>query len=152
MLYVVRHAKAGSRTKWVGDDRERPLTDAGLSGARTRRASGAAGHRPARQQPVPALRADAGTAGRGARHHRRPTSDWPRTSGSSARLALLAEVPDGSVLCSHGDVIPDTMGALERRGCRFAGEPDWRKASVWVLGRDASGAITHAAAWPPPDV
>ena len=31
-------------------------------------------------------------------------------------LELLAEVPDGAVLSSHGDIIPATMSALERRG------------------------------------
>ena len=29
MLYLVRHAKAGSRADWVGDDRLRPLTEGG---------------------------------------------------------------------------------------------------------------------------
>jgi len=73
-------------------------------------------------------------------------------TGFEGALALLAELPDGSVLCSHGDVIPDTIAALERRGCRFVGEPNFRKASVWVLTRDADGQIVEATAWPPPEV
>jgi 8-oxo-dGTP diphosphatase len=72
-------------------------------------------------------------------------------TGYDGALALLAELPDGSVLCSHGDVIPDTMGALQRRGCRFLTAADWRKASVWELTRGADGQILEASAWPPPD-
>ncbi len=60
-----------------------------------------------------------------------------------------AGLPDGSVLCSHGDVIPDTINALQRRGCRFMGEPQWGKASVWVLTRE-NGEIVEATAWAPP--
>ncbi len=72
--------------------------------------------------------------------------------GFDGALELLATLPEGSVLCSHGDVIPDTIGALERRGTTIAGTPEWRKASVWVLLREGAQGITRAAAWPPPDV
>ena len=72
--------------------------------------------------------------------------------GFEGALDLLESLPDGSVLCSHGDVIPDTMAALERRGCTFVGEPNWRKASVWVLTRNDAGQVIEATAWPPPEV
>ena len=55
------------------------------------------------------------------------------------------------MLCSHGDVIPDTMAALQRRGCLVVGEPDWRKATVWVLQRIEDGQVVEATAWPPPE-
>ena len=32
-FYVVRHAKAGSRERWNGDDRKRPLTKKGIKQA-----------------------------------------------------------------------------------------------------------------------
>jgi broad specificity phosphatase PhoE len=32
-LYFVRHAKAGSRTRWEGNDRERPLSKSGRNQA-----------------------------------------------------------------------------------------------------------------------
>jgi 8-oxo-dGTP diphosphatase len=72
-------------------------------------------------------------------------------TGFEGALALLSVLPDGSVLCSHGDVIPETIGALQRRGCRVAATPDWRKATVWVLTRSADGDFTEAHVWPPPD-
>jgi 8-oxo-dGTP diphosphatase len=62
---------------------------------------------------------------------------------------LLAEVPDGAVLCSHGDLIPETIQALVRRGMEVQGPPDWRKATVWVLKRKGDH-ITKGKVWPPP--
>mgnify|MGYP000656210102 FL=1 len=66
-------------------------------------------------------------------------------------LDLLAEVADGTVLCSHGDVVPDTIAALQRRGCRLLTGADWRKATVWTIERDADGTCTSAGVWGPPD-
>jgi 8-oxo-dGTP diphosphatase len=66
-------------------------------------------------------------------------------------LTLLDEVPDGAVLCSHGDVIPDLVHALVRRGTKVLTTPDWRKGAMWVL--DAPGAdrsIATARVEPPP--
>ncbi|HUF98178.1 MAG TPA: hypothetical protein VMM60_08605, partial [Ilumatobacter sp.] len=65
-------------------------------------------------------------------------------------LELLAEAPNDTVFCSHGDLIPDTLTALERRGTKIRTQPDWRKASTWVLKRNKHGEIVHATVWPPP--
>lgn len=63
----------------------------------------------------------------------------------------LAEELRGSpaVVCSHGDVIPDLLDALGRRGMRTKDEPRWQKASTWVLKRDGS-TFTKARYLPPP--
>ena len=53
------------------------------------------------------------------------------------------------MLCSHGDIIPGTVMALERRGMEITGVPDWRKASVWVLRRKGDG-YDRGKSWPPP--
>jgi len=66
-------------------------------------------------------------------------------------LELLATVPDSTALCSHGDVIPETLDALVRRGCEITTIPDWRKGSVWALERGSDGEIVSAEAWPPSD-
>jgi 8-oxo-dGTP diphosphatase len=70
-------------------------------------------------------------------------------AGFEGALELLAEVADGAVLCSHGDVIPETLDALLRRGMHVKTAPDWRKGTVWVLKRN-EGRITTATVWPPP--
>jgi 8-oxo-dGTP diphosphatase len=152
MLYLVRHAKAGSRSCWTDDDRQRPLTDAGrmqaemLADRLTDVAVGEFVSSPYVRcmQTIEPLAARCGTQ---VRADDRLAEDT-RFAGA---MELLGELPDGSVLCSHGDVIPETIAALERRGCRILTEPDWRKASIWVLARNADGVITDASAMPPPD-
>lgn len=66
-------------------------------------------------------------------------------------LELLGTVANLSVLCSHGDVIPATIDALVRRGMEVRGEPDWRKASTFVLHREGDQFVT-ADCWPPPGI
>ena len=151
MLYFVRHAKAGSRSDWVGDDRLRPLSSKGrvqseaLADRLADVANGALVSSPY-LRCIETLQPLAERLGGAVRADDRLAED----TGFSGALELLAELPDGSVLCSHGDVIPETIGALQRRGTTIVGEPDWRKASVWVLTRDAAGEFTSATAWPPP--
>lgn len=152
MLYLVRHAKAGDRAAWKGDDRLRPLSKEGrrqadsLARLLARLTTGELVSSPYERclqtvQPLSSVL-------------RQPVREDERlgeATGFEGALALLAELPDGSVLCSHGDVIPDTMAALQRRGCTIVGEPNWRKGSVWVLQRDSEGEVVEATAWPPPE-
>ena len=66
---------------------------------------------------------------------------------------MLTTVDDRAVLCSHGDVIPELISALERRGMVIKGEPNWRKGAIWVLSRAVEkreDGFTTAEAWPPP--
>jgi 8-oxo-dGTP diphosphatase len=152
MLYLVRHAKAGDRAAWKGDDRLRPLSKEGRRQADSlarRLARLTEGHivsSPYERclQTVHPLSSVLRLA---------VLEDERLSEGAAfeGALTLLGEVPDGSVLCSHGDVIPDTIAALQRRGCTITGEPDWRKASIWVLQRDVTGHVTEATAWPPPE-
>jgi 8-oxo-dGTP diphosphatase len=65
-------------------------------------------------------------------------------------LELLGEVGNGAVLCSHGDIVPDAIQALARRGMEVQTRPDWRKASIWVLKRKGD-RITKGRVWPPPN-
>jgi 8-oxo-dGTP diphosphatase len=152
MLYLVRHAKASSRSRWPADDRLRPLTDKGRaqsSSLADRLAPLATGElvsspylrcietlQPLAERIDGAVRADERLA---------------EETGFEGALALLGELPDGSVVCSHGDVIPETIGALQRRGCAILTEPDWRKASVWAITRSPDGSFTDASVWAPPD-
>lgn len=153
MLYLVRHAKAGSRHSFSGDDRLRPLTENGrLQAQALAPALAGAGVHTLLSSPylrcIETLQPTAKLIGAAV------ATDERLAEGRSylAVIDLLEAQPDGTALCSHGDVIPDTIAALDRRGCRFTSAPDWRKASVWVLGRNGDGEITSAHAWPPPDV
>jgi 8-oxo-dGTP diphosphatase len=155
VLFVVRHAKAGSRHEWDGDDdSQRPLTKPG------RRQAAALVER-LRAEPVtavwssPYLRCTQTVEPLAAALGLDVHTDARLGEGRSfeGALAVLREVPDGTVLCSHGDVIPDLLLALARRGTELRTPPDWRKASIWLLDApDAEGHVGTAAAEPPPDV
>lgn len=151
MLFIVRHAKAGNRSEWDSDDLSRPLTGKGrrqaiaIAEQLAPFATGSLLSSPSVRcvqtlEPLAALTSIAVVV----------DLKLAEGNGFQGALDLLATVPDGSVLCSHGDVIPETIAALERRGCVIVGEPDWRKASVWQLRRSDDGAVTEATAWPPP--
>ena len=150
-LYVVRHAKAGSRRDFDGDDRLRPLSRAGLEQAHG--ITLLLGHLPISKiysspyvRCVQTLQPLADRLGREIEIDQRLSEDEP----FEPMLELLTEAPDGAVLSSHGDMIPATISALERRGMEIRTPPDWRKASVWVLRRNKHGKIVHAIVWPPP--
>ena len=154
-LYLVRHAKAASRREWTSDDRDRPLTESGTMQADTL-AEWLGRLRPARLVSSPFVRCIQTLEPLAARIALPVETE--DALGEGADLAqvvkILMSVPDRAVLCSHGDVIPDVIGTLERRGMVIEGEPNWRKGSVWVLERDESerdDAFSHALAWPPPD-
>jgi 8-oxo-dGTP diphosphatase len=149
-IYLVRHAKAGERRLWTDDDVARPLSKKGW-----------------RQSKVVAKR----LAGHGANslysssyvrcvQTLEPLSDLigvdveidPRLFEDEPFepvLEMLAEVADGAVLCSHGDIIPATIQALQRRGMVIETPADWGKASVWVLRRQGD-RFTKGKVWPAP--
>jgi 8-oxo-dGTP diphosphatase len=150
VVYLVRHAKAGERRTWTGEDLERPLSKAGWKQAH------ALGKRLQKKGATdlvssPYLRCIQ-TLEPLATALRVPVLADERLledAGFEGALELLGEVADGAVLCSHGDVIPETLDALVRRGMEVRSRPDWRKGTVWVLKRN-DGKITSGTVWPPP--
>ena len=152
-LYLVRHAKAGSRKAWDGDDDVRPLSKDGL------RQAAALAKSLIRQDlsilvSSPLVRC-VQTLEPLAHLMREPVHTDGRLAegnGFSTVFELTQALPDRAVLCSHGDVIPDVIAALERRGCTIETAPEWGKASTWVLRRDADGTFLSARAIPPPRI
>lgn len=152
-LYLVRHAKAGERRLWDGDDVDRPLSAKGW------KQSELLAKRLAKLEAGTLLSSPyvrcVQTLEPLARKLKQPIEIDQRLSEDEPFepvLELLAEVTPGAVMSSHGDIIPATLAALERRGTEIRTPPDWRKASVWVLKRNTHGAIVHATVWPPPVV
>lgn len=154
-LYLIRHAHAGSRSAWEGDDADRPLSPRGVAQA---------GHlvglladaRPAAIWSSPAVRCVqtvepiAASAGRSVE-----VSDL-LFEGSDAGKAVLwlveqAARSDGDVVaCSHGDLIPRAMGLLAADGLRLEGSegPSMaKKGSMWAIslvdGRPSSARHHH---------
>ena len=150
---MVRHAKAGSRHKWDGDDRDRPLSGRGRTQAKT------IGKRLRRERVTglyssPYVRCMQTLVPLGEHLGLDVVADHRLEEGVSfeASLDLLAEAGDGAVLCSHGDVIVDLLDALVRRGTEFVTPPDWRKGSICILDApDNEGRIATAVVEPPPN-
>ncbi len=150
VIYLLRHAKAGERRVWEGDDEERPLSRQGWKQARavSKRLAGKGAstiHSSPYVRCVQSVEPLAELIGVTIQIDDRLAEDAP----FEPVLELLAQVENGAVLCSHGDVIPATVEALVRRGMEVQSTVEWRKASVWVLRRKGE-RITKGKVWAPP--
>lgn len=149
-IYLVRHAKAGERTE-SESDHLRELSKGGRHQAELIAARFAAVPVP-RVLSSPFLRCIqtveplAATKQLTVETSKALAEDQP----FAAVVELLLEVDEHTVLCSHGDVIPETIAALCRRGMDIVGPEDWRKGCVWVLERNADHFVTGSAEAPPP--
>jgi broad specificity phosphatase PhoE len=149
-VYVVRHAKAGSRRNWSGDDVLRPLSKPGrrqaeaiadmLAAAGITRVVSSPYARCvetveplATQLGLPVDVSDALTEG----------------APSSEAVALLDKLArEDAVLCSHGDVIGDLLVHLADQGLRLD-DSRLEKGSTWVL-ECSEGRVTAARYVPAP--
>ncbi len=145
VLLLVRHAKAGKRDAWEGDDDLRPLSQAGRTQARNLAALLPL-FGPDRVASAPLVRCtDTVVPAADALHL--PVDDDPLLRedrfGADPEATLrhvrdLAAPPGVTVLCSQGGVIPDLVRALAGTAApRVALDPDdvaAKKGSVWVLG------------------
>lgn len=151
-IYLVRHAKAGSRSAWEGDDRDRPLVEGGW-----KQANGLAvllaPMNPSVLLSSPYLRCkqtlEPLAEASGLTVHVEPRIE--EDSPLERSLAALEDAPDNAVMCSHGDVIPDVLNGLIRRGMFIdAGAPlALRKAATFILHRE-NNVFTRAEYWAPP--
>jgi 8-oxo-(d)GTP phosphatase len=136
MVLLVRHAKAGNRYDWPGDDDQRPLTDKGRDQADTL-GKLLSLFSPTRAYAAPPLRCPqtiqplADRLGLDIRPEPLLSEEgyWKDPEAGLARFVALADGPDVPVVCSQGGVIPDLVS-------RLTGDPEpaARKASTWVLG------------------
>jgi 8-oxo-dGTP diphosphatase len=152
-LYLVRHAKAGERRLWTADDLERPLSKKGWKQA-VALAKRLAEADPSLLISSPYVRCIQTLEPLGERVDLPVEIDERLTEEEPVEpmLELLGDAPDGTVLCSHGDLIPAAIERLRASGTKLGSPPDWRKASVWVLQRDKHARIVKAKVWPPPAV
>ena len=160
-LYVVRHAHAGRRSEWTGDDRTRPLSDRGEL-----QAKGIATTIDQDRERAATLRILTSPAVRCAQTVQ-PVANQAggdvqvedrlfEGTGTSEVASLLEEVTgaaDGGadvVLCSHGDVIPLLLDLLVQAGMAPERNLVWQKASMWIVSRD-DGRWGAGRYLPPPD-
>lgn len=154
-LHLVRHAAAHDRSRWDGDDLDRPLTEVGWRQAEAVGRSLA--EEPIRavysslaqrcQQTVQPLAAE-----------RALTVETRRELTEGAQVVNLLELlrdeagqPGDLVLCSHGDLIPEVLNRLLRDGLSISGGRGCEKGSIWTLetvGHD----IVHGRYTAKPDI
>ncbi len=155
-LYLVRHAHAGSRKAWRGDDRERPLDDRGL-----RQAKGLLAVVPPNLAVVtssPSTRCVQTVEPLAARAGLGVDADDGLLEGAppgpiAERLSTLLRTRPGAdlVACSHGDVIPELLRLWATDGAALDPTQKTAKGSTWVLEADEEGRIVGGAYVPPTD-
>jgi 8-oxo-dGTP diphosphatase len=142
-LYVIRHADAGNRSAWRGDDDLRPL-----SGKGRRQADGIArelaGSGATRLVSSPSTRCIQTLAPLAEVTGLPVETDARLGEGSDGAAALAVSeemlgLGDVAVLCSHGDVIPDLLSELRSLGIAFHDDATWPKGSTWELSGNGQG-------------
>lgn len=152
-LYLVRHAAAGDRAKWTGDDLERPLTKKGRRQAdaitKSLKKAGIE-----RIVSSPSLRCI------------QTVKPLAKAIGAKVEISeALAEGPDidaaydlvdslvgnNAVLSSHGDVIPATIHRLMWAGLTLESRFYCSKGSIWKIEVDKA-RFTTGHYLPPPKV
>ena len=152
-VVLLRHGSAGDRGAWEGDDRRRPLDPKGQRQAEALVAIldaleiASIISSPARRcvQTVEPLAEMRGL----------PIEEeeilWEGHGEESIALVLSLAGTD-TVLCTHGDNIPEVLSHLARTDNLSLGRhPDWKKASAWVLDA-VDGRYCSARYLPPPPV
>ncbi|GAA3575509.1 NUDIX hydrolase [Amycolatopsis ultiminotia] len=144
-VLLVRHAKAGKRDDWTGDDDLRPLSEAGQRQAEALRDLLPL-FAPDRVFSAPRLRcvqtvgAVADALGIEVRHEPLLSEEgyWPDPTRGIARLLTIAAAGGTPVISSQGGVIPDLVSALADRDdvplpSSRGGVVPSKKGSLWVL-------------------
>lgn len=134
-LYLVRHASAGSRNDLDPHDDERPLDATGHLQAE--RLSEWLRHDPIERIVSSPLRRCVQTVEPLAKQLDLPIVVDDRLAEGTPieRSWELVEECAGitSVLCSHGDVIPDVIRRAQMRGMQIPGKSGCAKGSTWIL-------------------
>lgn len=154
-VWLVRHAAAGDRSKWTGDDQLRPLTSKGQRQAE------------AIADALAPIGVDAVYSSRYVRCRETvlplaarigvPVEDHEcLAEGARAARTLewLASMGGRHVVaCSHGDVIPGVIRRLEELGVPLyspEGVFDVKKGSIWTLALEGDTFVSATYTPPPP--
>jgi phosphohistidine phosphatase SixA len=152
-LYLVRHAVAVGRSSWDGDDDRRPLTPKGERQSKALvRLLGDVEVR--RIWTSPAVRCVDSVRPLADTLHLevRTTSALAEGHGVGKAMDLvgdLATKKGSSVLCTHGDLVPEILRRLARAGTSLESELQFAKGSTWELVVDDHHRIRTAHYHPP---
>ncbi len=149
---MVRHAKAGSREEWTGDDRLRPLTNKGKKQAEGlvevfRRLTVAGLYSSAYLRCVQTLEPLA----RDRRLKVKPSPSLEEGRGLQGLAEFLGDRSlDDVVLSTHGDIVWELVEDLVAREVIKPGEGGYDKGSTWMLEVDEHGVAERARYIPAP--
>jgi 8-oxo-dGTP pyrophosphatase MutT (NUDIX family)/phosphohistidine phosphatase SixA len=154
-VLLVRHARAGNKRDWPGDDRLRPLDGTGRRQAETL-AEMLPVFRPARVLAADRVRC-VDTVGPlatrlGLKVEIDPVfNEAKRTDAERvvARVRALASAGQPVVVCSQGGVIPGALSSLAEESGTKLGSPSASKGSVWALSLDRTGRLAGVDYYPP---
>ena len=150
-IYVVRHAKAGDRADWEGDDRLRPLSKPGRRQAEELAAW-------LKKEPIDAVLSSpyvrcVQTLDPLAAQRKlpiEPRTDLEEGSGGESILRLAQEFKGrNTVLCTHGDLVEELLEYLIAQGLVSRAHARLEKGSTWILNAK-NGRITGATYQPAP--
>jgi len=150
-FYVVRHAKAGSRGHWTGDDRQRPLSKKGIKQAEELVQILA-------PFPITAVCSSpflrcVQTVEPLARARKLPLKQTPSLAeghGLAGAMEFIGDPKlDEVVLSTHGDIVWELVEELVRRRVVKPGEGGFEKGSTWVVDF-ADGSFERARFIPAP--
>jgi 8-oxo-dGTP diphosphatase len=136
VVLVVRHASAGDKDQWYGDDTERPLDAQGHRDAQTLRIVLAA------FAPTVLMSADYRrfiplAADLGLTVLPEPTLGEEnyvvRPDATVARIRELSRSRSTVAVCSQGDVIPGLVEAIAKQDGLALGKARAKKGSIWAL-------------------
>jgi broad specificity phosphatase PhoE len=134
-FYVVRHAKAGSRGHWTGDDRQRPLSKKGIKQAEALVEILA-------PFPITAIYSSPflrciETVEPLARARKLPVKQTPSLAeghGLAGAMELIGDPKlDEVVLSTHGDIVWELVEELVKRRVVKPGQGGFEKGSSWVV-------------------
>ncbi len=150
-VWLVRHAKAGSRRASSSDDARRPLSKPGrLQAAGLVDLLEAASFDHISSSPFERCRETVDPLGTSTSIKVSLDDRLAEGTGPYGALSLARETAaNGGVLCTHGDVIADLLSHLERSGIDLGDDPRCEKGSVWALELDGE-RVTSARYLPPP--
>jgi broad specificity phosphatase PhoE len=151
-VYLVRHAKAGDRASWSGDDFLRPLSRRGQIQAEAFLAQFEGIHidRLLSSPYIRCMESLVPLAG----VRRIPIEPIDAiTEGASLEDALTLvrkHSHHDAVLCSHGGIIPMLLEHYAARGVDLGKDPVCPKGCTWILEIDGAQDVVAARYVPPP--
>lgn len=135
-ILLIRHANAGARSEWAGEDRLRPLSGKGARQAASLVKS-LGPWKPERILSSPYVRCveTVDPLAKRLRLKVETTEELAEGSVAEAIALVRAMAKDGAVaICTHGDIVPEVLVTLADEDHLDLGpSPRQAKGSVWIL-------------------